>query len=98
MKKFFTFLFCLIELVCLAFSVRIILPITNIFTMPTGEILGSALLLPYALITLIVGFLISIILHILARVKKNNLLLFLQRFMTAGYLVITLVFVIFCVL
>lgn len=98
MKKIFTFLFCLIEFVCLAFSVRVILPITNIFPLPTGDIIGSVFLLPYALATLIIGFIISLILHIKAKVKKNNFLLFLQRFMTAGYLIITLVFVIFCVL
>ena len=95
MRKILSLIGFLIEVVCLAFSVRIILPITNILPFETGDVLGSIFLLPYALFTLVVGFITSLIMLTKAKRTKNILLVILQKLIIFLYLAITAIFIIF---
>lgn len=98
MKKLLIFLGFILETLCVAFSGRIILPITKIIPVSNGDLFGCAILLPYALISLIVGLLVSLILIIHLKKSKNKFLLNIQKFITILYLILGIIFIIFLIL
>ena len=98
MKKILFFIGIIFELLCLTFSVRIILPLTKIIPASNSDLFGCALLLPYALILLLVGFIISLVLIYSSKKLKNKFLLNFQKIIIFLYLVLKVIFIIFLIL